>query len=55
VRPFDIAAMGAQSYDITRYQPVLFAAESIDALVEEMGTFLDTYDDDAFNRYTRVA
>jgi phenylalanine-4-hydroxylase len=55
VRPFDIAAMGAQPYDITRYQPVLFAAESTDALVEEMGTFLDTYDDDAYTRLTRAA
>ncbi|MEY2398165.1 MAG: phenylalanine-4-hydroxylase, partial [Actinomycetota bacterium] len=30
VRAFDIAAMGTQPYDITRYQPVLFAADSID-------------------------
>ncbi len=55
VRPFEIAAMGAQPYDITRYQPVLFAAESTDAVVEEMGTFLDTYDDDVYARYARVA
>jgi phenylalanine-4-hydroxylase len=55
VRPFDIAAMGAQPYDITRYQPVLFAADSTDALVGEMGTFLDTYDDDAFTRLIRAA
>ncbi len=55
VRPFDLAAMGAQPYDITRYQPVLFAAESTDALVEEMGTFLDEYDDDVYSRYARVA
>src|SRR4030095_14055174 len=44
VRPFDIAAMGAQPYDITRYQPVLFAADSIDELTETMGEFLDAYD-----------
>ncbi len=55
VRPFDIAAMGAQPYDITRYQPVLFAADSTDALVGELGTFLDTYDDDAYTRLTRAA
>ena len=53
VRPFDIAAMGAQPYDITRYQPVLFAAESVDALCDELGHFLDTYDDDAFARISR--
>lgn len=50
VRPFDIAAMGAQAYDITRYQPVLFAAESTDALIGEMSEFLDHYDDDAYAR-----
>jgi phenylalanine-4-hydroxylase len=51
VKPFDIAAMGAQDYDITRYQPVLFAADSTDALIGEMNDFLDHYDDDAYNRY----
>jgi phenylalanine-4-hydroxylase len=53
IRPFDITAMGTQSYDITRYQPVLFAAESVDALEGEMGEFLDHYDDDMFARLTR--
>ena len=53
IRPFDVAAMGTQAYDITRYQPMLFAAESTDALVGELGEFLDHYDEDAFNRYTR--
>lgn len=55
VRPFDIAAMGAQSYDITTYQPILFAADSVDELVGEMTNFLDHYDDDAFARYAREA
>ncbi|HUR78537.1 MAG TPA: phenylalanine 4-monooxygenase [Acidimicrobiales bacterium] len=53
IRPFDITAMGTQSYDITRYQPVLFAADSVDALNTEMGEFLDHYDDDMFARLTR--
>ncbi|MBA3655260.1 MAG: phenylalanine 4-monooxygenase [Actinobacteria bacterium] len=53
VRPFDIAAMGAQPYDITRYQPVLFAADSVDDLVATMTEFLDSYDDDAYARYAR--
>jgi phenylalanine-4-hydroxylase len=51
VRPLDIAAMGTQSYDITKYQPVLFAADSTDALIGEISDFLDHYDDDAFNRF----
>lgn len=53
VRALDIAEMGTQSYDITKYQPVLFAADSTDALVGELGDFLDHYDEDAFNRYMR--
>jgi phenylalanine-4-hydroxylase len=55
VRPFDLAAMGTQAYDITRYQPVLFAADGIDALVGELGDFLDHYDEDSFSRYSRKA
>lgn len=51
VRAFEIAAMGKHAYDITRYQPTLFAADSTDALIGEMSEFLDHYDDDAFNRY----
>ena len=48
VRPFDLAAMGAQPYDITRYQPVLFAADSFDALIGELGELLDLYDEDTY-------
>ena len=36
IRPFDIAAMGTLDYDITRYQPVLFAAESFAQMLEEL-------------------
>jgi phenylalanine-4-hydroxylase len=43
IRPFDIAAMGTTSYDITRYQPVLFAASSFDQLVGDLGAFFDAY------------
>ena len=50
IRPFDIDAMGTLAYDITRYQPVLFAAESFDRLVEDLTTFFDGYDDDAYAR-----
>jgi phenylalanine-4-hydroxylase len=53
VKAFDVKVMGEQSYDITRYQPILFAADSVDALVGEMGEFLDNYDDDAYARLTR--
>jgi phenylalanine-4-hydroxylase len=43
VRPFDIDAMGTQSYDITHYQPVLFAAESFEAVERDLGRFFDTF------------
>jgi phenylalanine-4-hydroxylase len=52
VRPFDLVAMGCQPYDITRYQPVLFAADSVEQLTEEFGAFLDVYDDELFARLT---
>ena len=45
VRPWDIAAMGRTEYDITRYQPVLFAAEGFDQVVDELTRFFDGYDD----------
>ena len=38
--------MGTADYDITHYQPVLFAAHSIDDVIERTSAFLDTYDDD---------
>ena len=52
VRDLDWAAMAAQPYDITHYQPVLFAARSVDDLCERMGAFLEAYDDDEGARLT---
>ena len=49
-RRFDPAAMGAMSYDITRFQPVLFAADSLDEVVTVLGSFFDRYDDGAYDR-----
>ena len=51
IRPFDVAAMGTMRYDITRYQPTLFAADSIEQVIEALAEFLATYDDDAYLRY----
>lgn len=36
IRPWDISQMGTLEYDITRYQPVLFAASSFDAMVADL-------------------
>jgi phenylalanine-4-hydroxylase len=45
IRPMDFAEMGTQSYDITRYQPVLFAARSMSHLVDALVHFYATFDD----------
>ena len=44
IRPFDIAAMGTLAYDITHYQPVLFAAESFTTMERDLGCFFDTFE-----------
>jgi phenylalanine-4-hydroxylase len=53
VRPFDLKAMGTTAYDITQYQPVLFAGRSVAHVVDELGRFLSTYDEDAHQRLVR--
>src|SRR5215510_11143306 len=39
IRPWDLDEMGTLDYDITRYQPVLFAAPSFGAMVEDLGAW----------------
>ncbi len=53
MRPWDLVAMGTTDYDITRYQPVLFAAPSFPEMVDRLGEFFASYDDDTFHRLTR--
>ncbi|MGH9299271.1 MAG: phenylalanine 4-monooxygenase [Acidimicrobiales bacterium] len=50
IRPLDFAEMGSTEYDITHYQPVLYAAASFEELVGELTTFYATYDDEAYER-----
>jgi phenylalanine-4-hydroxylase len=50
IRPLDVAAMGVQPYDITHYQPILFAAEGIEHLLDVVGGFFAACDDDAPTR-----
>ncbi|HEU5084072.1 MAG TPA: phenylalanine 4-monooxygenase [Acidimicrobiales bacterium] len=52
IRPWDLRAMGTTDYDITQYQPVLFAAPSTEFVLGELGAFFDSYDDDTFRRIT---
>jgi phenylalanine-4-hydroxylase len=52
VLPWDLMAMGRTAYDITHYQPVIFAAPSFEAGVAELTEFFDAYDDDSYRRLT---
>jgi phenylalanine-4-hydroxylase len=54
IRRLDVLAMGATPYDITRYQPVLFGARSHTHLVDELGSFFTTYDEDAYARLVAI-
>ena len=53
IRPLDLAEMGTIEYDITKYQPVLYAAESLDHLEDVVGAFFAEADDDTPARLTR--
>jgi phenylalanine-4-hydroxylase len=55
VRPWDLPAMGTLDYDITHYQPVLFAAASFEAMVDDLSAFFAGYDDEAHARWMAAA
>lgn len=46
IRPLDFLEMGTIDYDITKYQKVLFAAESWQHMVDTVGGFFASFDDD---------
>lgn len=52
IRALDIAEMGALPYDITHYQPVLYAARSMTHLVDALTDFYSSYDDEVHGRLT---
>jgi phenylalanine-4-hydroxylase len=47
--------MGAIEYDITKYQPVLYCAESMGELEDVVGGFFATVDDDTRARMELAA
>jgi phenylalanine-4-hydroxylase len=51
--PWDIYAMGTQDYDITRYQPLLFVAESFDRMVDDLGDFFESFDEERYRKLHR--
>ncbi len=55
VRPLDLLEMGTAEYDITHYQPILYRAESLDHLMDVVGGFFASYDDDTAVRLQRDA
>jgi phenylalanine-4-hydroxylase len=50
IRRWDLLAMATQEYDITHYQPVLFAATSFEQMFSDLHAFFSSYDDGACNR-----
>lgn len=44
LRPFDLEAASRQEYDPTQYQPILFCADSIDAMYQTLRDFLVSWD-----------
>ncbi len=55
IRPLHIGQMGTLPYDITRYQPVLFAAEGTEHLLDVVGRFFAECDDDTPARLGALA
>lgn len=55
IRPVDLLAMGNALYDITRFQPVIYAWSSPGELEEGLGRFLENYDDSTPARLVRHA
>ena len=54
IRPIDIWTMGTAAYDITHYQPVLFAGDSFEHAMDETAAFFSSYDDDTYDRLVRA-
>lgn len=46
-RPLDLVEMGTAEYDITRYQPVLYRADSVEEIVDVIGGFFSTCTDES--------
>jgi phenylalanine-4-hydroxylase len=54
IRPLHIGEMGTTSYRIDQMQPTLFAAESIEHLMETVGSFFATVDDTMIEEILRA-
>jgi phenylalanine-4-hydroxylase len=52
IRPLDFGAMARAVYDITKYQPVLFAARSMTEVHDTLEDFLTSFTDETTARYS---
>ncbi len=55
IRSWDLLAMARQDYDITHYQPVLFAAASFEQMLADLHAFFSSYDERACDQLLRSA
>jgi phenylalanine-4-hydroxylase len=55
IRPLDFHTMATLEYDITHYQPILFACDGMGELTERVGGFFAAFDDDTPARLERAA
>jgi phenylalanine-4-hydroxylase len=55
IRPLDFAGMTHVEYDITRYQPVLFAGRSLTQVYDALEGFLTSFDDETAARLAATA
>ena len=55
IRPLDLVQMATLNYDITSYQPILFAADSVDQLEDVVGEFFASCDDEVPERMLAAA
>jgi phenylalanine-4-hydroxylase len=53
LRPLDLREMGTVDYDITKYQPVLYRAESVAEIEAVVGDFFDTCTDESIKELRR--
>jgi phenylalanine-4-hydroxylase len=53
LRPLDLREMGTAEYDITRYQPVLYRAQSVAEVETVVGGFFDTCTDESIEELRR--
>ena len=53
LRPLDLVEMGTVDYDITKYQPVLYRAESVAEIDAVVGGFFDTCTDQSIEELRR--